>query len=225
MRKSKKLIAVLITAILGSAVLLTGCAQKPVKADVAVEAFYNLYILGNSSEIEKIALTKDEVTKVYDLLKSTSEAATKKNVTSQPPYLQISNDQLDTIYNAQMEALKKLTVTTEIVSEDGDNATVKLTTTYVDMTAIDTKAGTDAGVEVLAMGLTNQAELYKKIVEVYTSKLSEGLKAAVPSTDTKETTFECSKKTYAVDGKNKDIYAPVDMEAFGAKVATMATGA
>lgn len=220
MKKSKKLIAVLMTAILGSAIFLTGCGEKPVAADVTVKAFYNLYLLGDSSEIEKIALTKDEVTQVLDKLKTESQSATRNNLLSVGTP---TTEQLDAIYNAQMESLKKLTVTTEIVSEDEDNATVKLRTTYIDQLGIDKKAAIDAANEVNAMGLANLTEWNNKLLEVYTNKLVEGLKAAQPSTETKEDTFECEKKTYEVNNKNKDIFAPKDMVAFGESVAKMAT--
>jgi len=221
MIKSKKLMSVLMTAILGSALFLTGCGEKTAAADVTVKAFYNLYITGDSTEIEKIALTKDEVTQVNNKLKTESEAATKKNVTNSG--YKISDAQLELIYNAQREALKKLTVTTELVSEDGDNATVKLTTTYIDMKTIDTKAAEDAYTEVKAMQLTSVSEANTKFIESYANKLAEGLKAAPQSTETKEDTFVCEKKTYDVDGKNKDIFTPKDMESFGRSVAKMAT--
>jgi len=221
MKRSKKLIAVLMTSILGSALFLTGCGEKPETADVTVKSFYNLYILGDSTDIEKIALTKDDVNQKLEEVKSLTESEIKSNFVAGG--LSISDDQLDTIYNAEMEALKKLTVTTEIVPEDKDKATVKLTTTYLDITAIDNKAAKETGDEVNAISLTNQSELDNKIVEVYVNKLIEGFKAAQPSAETKDETFECEKKTYAVDGKNKDIYAPVDMERFNTDINKMVT--
>ncbi|PRR84059.1 DUF5105 domain-containing protein [Clostridium vincentii] len=221
MKKSKKLMAVLMTAILGSALLLTGCGGKIATADVTAKAFYNLYILGDSTEIEKIALTNDESNQILDKLKSTSQDATKNLITSGG--LQISDEQLDSIYNAEMEALKKLTVTTEIVSAEKDNATIKLTTTYIDLLTIDTKAAEEAANEANAMSLTDQTELNNKIVELYVNNLIEGFKAAQPSIETKEATFECQKQVYIVDGKNKDVWFPVDMETFGGNIAKMAT--
>ncbi|PRR84058.1 hypothetical protein [Clostridium vincentii] len=221
MKKSKKLITVLMTAILGSALFLTGCAGKPAAADVTVKAFYNLYILGDSTDIEKIALTKEEVAEKFEEVKTLTQSEIKANFAAGG--LSISDDQLDAIYNSEMEALKKLTVTTEIVSEDDEKATVKLTTTYFDITAIDIKAATETSDEVSAMQLTSQSELDNKIVEIYSNKLVEGFKSAEPSTETKEEYFECVKTTYSVNGKNKDIYTPEDMEKFTTDINMMVT--
>ena len=221
MIKSKKLIVVLTTSIVGAALFLTGCGEKPATADVTAKAFYNLYILGDSTEIEKIALTKDQSTQILDKLKSTSEAETENIIKSKG--FQITTDELDAIYNAEMEALKKLTVTTEIVSEDKDKATIKLTTAYVDTTAIYNKALEGAKNEASAMGLTKQPELNNKVVELYKNKIIEGFKVAQPSTEIKESTFECQKQAFPVNGESKDLWFPVDMEKFGADINKMAT--
>lgn len=221
MKKSKKLIAALMTSVLGATLFLTGCGESSETADVTAKAFYNLYILGDSTEIEKIALTKDESTQILDRLKSTREDAIQEVITSKG--FQITTDQLDDIYDAGMEALKKLTVTTEIVSEDKDKATVKLTTTYLDMVAIDAKSAEEAENEVNEMGLTDQTEWNNKYIEIYANKLVEEFKIVEPSTETKEATFECQKQVYPVDGKKKDVWFPVEMETFIANITKMAT--
>lgn len=165
MNKSKKLLAVLMTAIVGTTLLLTGCGEKPVAADVTAKAFYNLFILGDSTEIEKIALTKDEVKQTLDTLKNEMQGTYRTEFGNGG--LTISNEDLDAIYNAQMEALNKLTVITEIVSEDGDKATVKVSTNYVDINMVILKAQDDAVKEITEKSISTETEAVKLFIKKF----------------------------------------------------------
>lgn len=218
MNKSNKLMAVLMTAILGSALFLTGCGEKPVAADVTAKALYNFYALGDSADIENIGLTKDEVNQKLEDGKSSSQSEIRTEFEASG--LSISNEDIDIIYNAQLEAQKRLTVTTEIVSEDADKATVKVATNYVNINTVISKAQEDAVNEITTKGISSETEA----VKIFLNKYIEGLKAFQPSTEIKEATFEFEKKTYNVNGKNKEIYAPVNMDEFYLAIANMAIG-
>ena len=217
MKKFKKLIVMITMLALGSGLALTGCGKDEVAPPkTAAKAFYDLYVLTDSTEIIKLGLTEDEAKTILDAQRNAVKQATKKNFTTAG--LSIDDAKLNEIVDAQFAALKKLSAEIEEVSVNGDTAEVKITTKYVDIAGADQKACDDAEAQVLALNLTSQSEALKKFAEIYSQNIIDNFKAVDPSTDTKNETYTFKKMTYNVGGKNKDIWAPQDANAFGASL-------
>lgn len=219
MKGIKKYLLVLVSLILTTSLFLVGCGDSnKVTPEQSAKAYYDLYVLQDSTEIEKLGLSKTEVETVVKAQKTATKNATKKNFTVNG--LSITDDQLEAIYNSQMGMMKKLSLNTEVVSSDAETAKVKMTTTYVDFIAADTKAAEDTIEEAQAAGITDLA----KLSELYINHLVKNVDEIEVSTETKENTFDFKKQTVQSDGKDKEIWAPTDMTKFGTELGKMITG-
>ncbi|MBD7913212.1 MULTISPECIES: hypothetical protein [Clostridium] len=222
MRRLKKIIAMASMAVLTTGLVLTGCGQKVDPPEVTAEAFYDLYVLGDTTKIENMGVEKSEYENVRETEKTSMKNATRNNIIKGG--FTISDEQLNKIADAELGALKKLAPKIETSSTTDDKATVKIATTYADITPVDTKAFNDAMTEIKAMQLTNESEARKKLLDLYVNKLVDGLNAIQPSSDTKEKSFAFKKQKFNVGGKAKDVWVPEDMTVFGTDLGKMITG-
>jgi hypothetical protein len=134
--------------------------------------------------------------------------------------LPITDEQLEEIYQSQMEALRKLTANIEVVSSDKETSQVKISTTYIDMIGADTKAANDA----LSVVQSNQISDKAKISEIYINKLIENFKSLTPSSDVKANTFEFEKVNMNLGKKTEEVWIPKDSISFGATLGNMSIG-
>lgn len=218
MKRLKKLLGVALVGVISASFLLIGCGKEEVKAADTAKAFYNLYVLSDPAAIKEIGLSDEEVKTVMDTQANASKLSTKKNFTS--GQLPITNEQLDSLYNAQMEAFKKLTVTIEETEKSGDTISIKITTKYIDLMDADTKAWEATQQEVEKSNITDST----KISELYVKNIIANFEKAEISADTKEDTFKFTKQKVTMGGEIKDIWMPTDMSAFGASLGKMITG-
>lgn len=221
MRNSKKILTLLTISSICIIVFLAGCGKKVEKSDITGKVLYDLYVLGDLSSVEKIGLTQDDAEKVRDTEKDGLKQQTKLNFSKSG--VSIDDSKLDDIVNAQIDSLKKLSGTVEIVSEDKESTKVKVTTNYIDVSSIDQKALDDATEEVKAMGLTSYSEVENKLIEVYIKKLINNFNSAEPSKEKNEKTFTFTKQKFNVNGKMQDIWMPEDMNKFGESIGRMIT--
>ncbi|MDS0525020.1 hypothetical protein NNC19_04950 [Clostridium sp. SHJSY1] len=219
----KKLIVMLSVLIISIGLVLTGCGKTKIDPpEVTAEAFYDIYVLGDSTKIEKLGVEKSEYESIVETERNAIISAIKNNFTIGG--FTISNDQLNRIADAELAALKKLTPKIETTSTSKETASVKIATTYADVVTADQKAANDALAEVKAMGLTSESEARTKFVEIYVNKIVENVNAIEPSADTKEKTFTFKIEKFNVGGKAKDIWIPSDMTSFGTDLGKMITG-
>lgn len=197
---------------------LVGCKNNAIPADQTAKALYNLYVLSNGDECKNIGLSDEEIQLILDKQKSQSIQGTRLNFTRGG--LTVTNEELNEIYNAQVEALKKLTPTVTIESEDKDKTVVKLSTTYVNFTEADENAVSASVEEAQNNGITSKSDISK----IYIEKLINNLKSLEPSSDSKESTFEFAKQTINVDGKTKEAWLPANMADFGKSLSTLILG-
>ena len=149
---------------------IVSCKTDTISADQTAGALYNLYVLSNGDECKKLGITDEEIQQVLDTQKSESIKATRLNFTKGG--LPITNAELEEIYKAQLEALKKLTPTIKIESEDKDKVVVKISTTYIDLIGADTKAAEEAISEATKSGKTSKSDISK----IYIKHLIENIK-------------------------------------------------
>jgi hypothetical protein len=219
MMNLKKFITMLSATILTTGLVLTGCGEKTAPPEETAQAFYDLYVLGDSSKLEKMGVDKAEYETTIEEEKAGFKAATSTVFSN----FTLSEDQLNKIVDAEMDALKKLTVKIETTSTEESKATVKMASTNVDISSAFTKALDEARTEVMGMNLTTQEEADTKLVEVSVNKIVDNLGKLEPSTDTKEESFTFIKEQLTVNGKSKDFWIPEDMTQFGTDLGSIIT--
>ncbi len=193
--------------------LLVGCKTKVTSAESA-KIWFDTVIKGVTSDLSSIGATEDEVSTLKDLQESTYKKELKNGF--EISGLKIEDAQVDQIFKAYMEALNKVSVTTEVVSEKGESSEVKISSTYINLVALSEKAGTDAVNEFKNSTITNQEELTNKMSEVFINNLIKEFKNAVPSDSPKELT-----STFVIKEK---MWVPENEVEFGEAVAKLATG-
>ena len=135
--------------------------------------------------------------------------------------LSITEENLDAITEAQLNALKKVKATITTESSDKQTAVVKIQTNYLKLTEADEKAANEVLEEVQAMGLTDRQEILNVYSEKYTAKLIETLNAIEPVDDTVEKSFSFVIEKVDIDGKSKDMWIPENPTTLGKDISTM----
>lgn len=216
MKSNKKIISILTTLLcVGILLTATGCGKpKPSAADSG-KFFFNFLIKHDKTDIAEFGITEDQANNIIKTEKDSTKNQTRMNVLKAG--MTVSEEQLDAITEAQYNALKLLDATVESSSENGNEATITITTPYIDFSAIDNKAANDAQESVKALGLTNPKEAIDKFTEQYVENLIAGLKDAKPSSETNEGTYKFKK-----DSKSGLWVPDMDEEAFGEQLAKLA---
>lgn len=150
--------------------------------------------LGASSETAKEGIETEKAERKKDIQSSFARAG-----------VEASDEQLEKIYKAQMEAIKKVTITTDTVSEEGDTAEIKISMNYIDVEAIDEAAAEEAFKDI-EEGQKSSDELKKECLEKYVDNIVKGLEEAKPSTEKNEAIFTFEKGAMS--------WIPEEMELF-----------
>ena len=95
--------------------LLVGCKPK-VNADESAKIWFNYLVKEDATSISKIGVTQETAKKVEQTRKVTYKKAIKGGFTTGG--LKIEEKQLEQMYLAYIGALKKVSVTTEVVSKN-----------------------------------------------------------------------------------------------------------
>ena len=218
MKKIKKLAMIFLVGILTASVAV-GCGNKKPSVEETAKAYYNLAALGDLAGLQELGLSANDANYIANELKSVSKTLTEMNLT-QAGFV-VNYDQLDQIYNSQIEALKKLTFTTEVISETKNTANIKVITNYADFITADEKATEDAINEINKSQITDKA----KILDIYVNNMINNFKNIEPSTETLEETFNFKlEKVDLGGGKKKNMWMPTDPNYLGTRIGSMVTG-
>ncbi len=106
MKKFIKPSILCIVMLLSLSSIFLGCSKKTIPIEQTAKAFYDLVILQDSAEFEKLGVTNDEITSMAEIQKKSMNEVTKAGFVQAG--LPITDEQLDQIYNVQIEALRKL---------------------------------------------------------------------------------------------------------------------
>ncbi|MCY6960284.1 DUF5105 domain-containing protein [Clostridium brassicae] len=214
MKKVKKSLVVLI-CLLFIPVILIGCSNKPkVSADETAKILFNFYVKGDKNDLSKISMPKDKIEELSKFQKDTIIKEIRNGFLKEG--LTLKNDQLEQIYKARLEALKKVTATTEKISENDKEAEVKVKATYFDEGKVSEKAMTDAVKEVEKLKLTNRQEIVSKLLDVYVKNLKVEYQNVKPSTDVKEGTYKFIIK--------EKVWVPQDIKKFASDIGSFNAG-
>ncbi|EJO5346339.1 DUF5105 domain-containing protein [Clostridium botulinum] len=196
-------------------VMVIGCSSKPkVKADETAKILFDFYIRGDKEALTKIDLPKDKIEEISKLQKEKTIQTLKTNLTTQGA--NVSDEKINQIYEARVEALKKLSAKAEIVSEDDKSANVKLKMSYIDEGALDRKAGEDAAEEIKKSNITDRKKAIDKAIDIYVQNLIKEYKNLKPSSDMKEKTFK-----FVIKEKT---WMPEDNSGFALNIGKMTIG-
>ncbi|WMJ80716.1 DUF5105 domain-containing protein [Clostridium sp. MB40-C1] len=214
MKKVKKSLVILM-CLLFIPVILIGCSNKPkVSADETAKILFNFYVKGDKSDLSKISMPKDRIEELSKFQKDTIIKEIRNGFLKEG--LTLKNDQLEQIYKARLEALKKVTATTEKISENDKEAEVKVKATYFDESKVSEKAMTDAVKEVEKLKLTNRQEIISKILDIYVKNLKVEYQNVKPSTDVKEGTYKFIIK--------EKVWVPQDVKKFASEIGSFNAG-
>lgn len=215
MRINKRIISIL-TILLCMGVLLsaTGCGEPKPTAVESGQFFFNYLIKHDKTGIEKFGITEEQANDMIKAQTDITKNQTRMNFSKAG--MLISEEKLDSITEAQYNALKTLDATVEASSESGNETTITVTTPYIDFTGIDTKAANDAQQSVMALGITDEKELTDKFKDQYIENLLAGLKDAKPSSETNKGTYKLKK-----DSKSGLWVPDMDSQEFGKQLAKL----
>lgn len=222
MKRLKKRLAVLIAAVIGLSVLLTGCQSKSASADQTVNALFDLVmkenaapmkdLLGFASEddVRSSLLAKDYVGS-FDTLKGELEGSG----------VDFTEDQTKAINDALNGLMDKMTCTTEIQSKTNDKATVLLkmngySSEALDQVETDVLEDMEANMdpEVLKAIQAGDQEAAEKMMSDVMNQYIIKIGEIEPSTETTEITVKCEKQRVNVSGKDKIEWMPSDLDKF-----------
>jgi len=157
MKKFIKPSILCIVMLLSLSSIFLGCSKKTIPIEQTTKAFYDLVILQDSTEFEKLGATNEEITSFAETQKKSMNEAIKEGF--EQAGLSITDEQLDEIYKAQIEALRKLKPTIEVVSSDKEVSKVKISTTYVNIVDASNKASDDTISEVQSKQISDMEKI------------------------------------------------------------------
>jgi len=203
----KKSIAMLVVLLLIPTVLI-GCKPK-VEADQSAKILIDFAIKNNSSEMNKLGDSKSDIYLSMEKQKNEFKKGFKDSF-EKSSGMTLDDEKVDEFYKAYISAMKKVTITTNKISESGKTAKVNVKVTYIDLKSI-VFDGVDKVLDLEENG-KDQGEL----IDGYIDNVIKGLKDAKPSTKTKEATFNFIIKD--------NIWVPEDAHAFFKKISDLSLG-
>lgn len=201
--KERIISAIIAIFLIFTLILSLSSCMGTVSLEKSAKLLAQYYVKHDESALRKLGASSETAKEGIE----TEKAERKKEIQSSfaRSGVEASDEQLEKIYEAQMEALKKVTITTDIVSEEEDTAEVKISMNYIDVESIDEKAAEEAfkGIEE---GQSNSDKLKKECLEKYVDNLVKGLEEAKPSTEKNEAIFTFEKGAMS--------WVPEEMELF-----------
>ncbi|AKA69778.1 DUF5105 domain-containing protein [Clostridium scatologenes] len=192
--------------------MLMGCKPK-VGPDETAKTLVEFAIKGDQSGVSKIGVSQNEINDAVKAEKNGFLKEIKSTFTTQG--LNITDAQVNAIYNAIMDDFKKVTVTAQVASQNDKTADVKLKSTYFDLEAISMKAAKAAIAEFENSGITDEKELKTKLTDSFVKNLITELKNTKPS--------EAKEKTFKFVVKDK-VWLPENESKFFSDVAKLVSG-
>lgn len=201
--KERIISAIIAIFLIFTLILSLSSCMGTVSLEKSAKLLAQYYVKHDESALRKLGASSETAKEGIE----TEKAERKKEIQSSfaRSGVEASDEQLEKIYEAQMEALKKVTITTDIVSEEEDTAEVKISMNYIDVESIDEKAAEEAFKDI-EEGQSNSDKLKKECFEKYVDNLVKGLEEAKPSTEKNEAIFTFEKGAMS--------WVPEEMELF-----------
>ena len=214
----KKFIS-LVLLVMTFSITALGCSpKKDISAEQTTQALYNLYVKADGEESKELGIFDEDIDSILESQKDNSISSARLSFVGSG--LTITDEDLEEIYNLQVEALRKLTPTISIESETEEEIIINLSTNYVNATESTTKAAEDAIAKATESEITSRSEVSKLFID----NLLESLSSLEPSSETVEASFEFIKEKTTIDNKEIEIWIPKDSMSFAKELVSMTTG-
>lgn len=188
--KKRRIISFLTFAILLFSFLLSGCFNNNAAKDSA-EIYCSLIFKSNTDNIKKIGVSDSDKYNLIKEYKDKIKDQLKKNLLLME--YSVSDEQLNSVCEEYQEVLSKITYDVKQISKSGNDAEVEITTTHFDAKEINDKAAIDALDETDNLDFESIDNGNNKFIELYLSKLADGLKNAEISSEKSSTTLKFKK--------------------------------
>ncbi|WPC40572.1 DUF5105 domain-containing protein [Clostridium sp. JS66] len=192
--------------------MLMGCKPK-VGPDETAKTLVEFAIKGDQSGVSKIGVSQSEINDAVKAEKDDFLKEIKSSFTTQG--LNVTDAQVNAIYNAVMDDFKKVTVTTQVASQNDKTAEIKLKSTYFDLEAISVKAANNVIAQFKDSQIADEKERKTKVTDAFVKNLITELKNAKPS--------EAKEKTFKFVVKDK-VWLPENESQFFSDVAKLVSG-
>lgn len=202
MKNNRKIVASLFTAAIMS-ISMIGCGNT-IKPEESAQVLCEISVKHDITNASKLGISDDEANAIIDETESEQKKVLKTNFDA--TQLPITDSQIDSVIEAYNEVFNKIDYTIEVTSQTSKSAQVKISSTYIDLSSIDTEAAGSALDELYTLDVTSEEDALAKTAELYIKNLLNGLKDAKASTNTVEKTFTFEK----ADG----YWLPSDTEGF-----------
>ena len=162
------------------------------------------YISGDKSGVEELGMSDEEIQEALRKGKEESIKVMKNNVNAL--VYSVTYDQLEQYYNAIMEASKKLTVRTKLVSQDKNISIVSIKVNNIPFTEISYKASAKAE-ESLGSSEGNEEDYIDLESKIYMESFVEELKNVEPSEEFYQEEVAFTKAGNGWFPANNDMFA------------------
>lgn len=208
MKNVKKLVSALVAVSMIVVLLLAGCSMKEVAAKDVASALYKLRLQEDDKEAKAIGFSNSEIKTLLDKQKSSNVLNWRKTLLSAG----LSADQADAeaLYQAQIDAFKKLTFSVKVKNETKDQCDVVIKTATMDISGASTKASKSA----IAKIQKGKVNVKSKQADIFFEEIQKEMAALEPSKEQQEfTTVFVPKKVKTTDGTVK-MWMPKDIDQF-----------
>ena len=201
--KERIISAVIDIFLIFTLILSLSSCMGTVSLEKSAKLLAEYYVKHDESALKKLGASSETAEEGIETEKSERKKEIQASFARSG--VEATDEQLEKIYKAQMEAIKKVTITTDTVSKDGDTAEVKISMNYIDVESIDEAAAEEAfkGIEE---GEKSSDKLKKECLEKYVDSLVKGLEEAEPSSEKNEAIFTFEKGAMS--------WMPEEMELF-----------
>lgn len=225
----RKLSLLLCVAMLASMVL-AGCGskEKPAAPNEVAEAIFNIAIKNDASKAVEVLGYASESDAKIDLMGSDEdpykEVGEQLIAQFEAQGATVSSEDAQALIDAVLSMLGKLQYSAEVkdIDEKAGTAVVTSHIGHYDSSAVQT-AMADAMEEIASdpnLDMTNMDAVYSALIQ----KMAEVMNSLQPVEGTKDfdTDFELKKAT--INGKEKEVWVPVDANGFGSDLSNAALG-
>lgn len=197
---------------------LGGCSNNDVAdSDKTMEGFYQLIIQQDASAITELGIDKKEAKETLTAYQSSMISTLKNNFSSAG--VSITDAQAADIFHAVSDKFSKLDYKISVVKEDGKDASVKVSSQYINYLDIFKTAKETTINELKPQHIEKLSDAKKQLV----ANVVEGFQNAEISKDMKSMTFHLKKQKIKSGSKTIQVFFPEDYEQVGSKLIKLVT--
>lgn len=211
----------ILSGILGFILLisLAGCGQNTVtsKPEDTMTAFYDLLIRQDTSSITELGIDKTEAENTLKTYQESMTSTIQKSF--KDAGVSITKSQSQDIFDAISTKLASLDYKVTVKKQDGKEATVKVSSQYINYLDIFKQAKQTTLNELKPLHIEKLSDAKKQLV----SNVIEGFNSASISDDMHSQTFQLSMQKIKSDKNTLHIFFPKNYETVGSKLIKLTT--